>query len=127
MVTQGRRVLAVDDEPPILSLLTTALEAEGYQVEFATNGRDALDKVKRQAPDAILLDLMMPVLDGWQLIEALRADPVTSQIPIIILSAAYDAAKHPALGSLVFLAKPFDLGMLLILVEDALHNQATLA
>ena len=119
--------MAVDDEPPILSLLTTALEAEGYQVEFATNGRDALDKVKRQAPDAILLDLMMPVLDGWQLIEALRADPVTSQIPIIILSAAYDAAKHPALGSLVFLAKPFDLGMLLILVEDALHNQATLA
>jgi CheY-like chemotaxis protein len=127
MVTQGRRVLAVDDEPPILSLLTTVLEAEGYQVEVATNGRDALDKVKRQAPDAILLDLMMPVLDGWQLIEALRADPVTSQIPIIILSAAYDAAKHPALGSLVFLAKPFDLGMLLILVEDTLHNRATLA
>ena len=127
MVTQGSRVLAVDDEPPILSLLTTALEAEGYQVEFATNGRDALDMIKRQAPDAILLDLMMPDLDGWQLIEVLRADPVTSQIPIIILSAAYDAVKHPALGSLVFLAKPFDLGMLLILVEDALHNQATLA
>jgi CheY-like chemotaxis protein len=127
MVTQGRRVLVVDDEPPIPSLLTMALEADGYQVELATNGRDALDKVKRRAPDAILLDLMMPVLDGWQLIEALRADPVASQIPIIILSAAYDTAKHPALGSLVFLAKPFDLGILLILVEDALHNQATLA
>jgi CheY-like chemotaxis protein len=127
MVTQGRRVLVVDDEPLILSLLTTALEAEGYQVEVATNGRDALDKVKWQAPGAILLDLMMPILDGWQLIEALRADPATSQIPIVILSAAYEAAKHPALGSLVFLAKPFDLSILLILVEDALHSQATLA
>ena len=127
MVTQRKRVLAVDDDPPILSLLTTALEVEGYEVEFATNGRDALNKVKQQAPDAILLDLMMPVLDGWQLIEVLRADPMTSQIPIIILSAAYEAAKHPALGSSVFLAKPFDLKMLLVLLEDALHNQATLA
>jgi two-component system, chemotaxis family, chemotaxis protein CheY len=122
MVTQDRRVLVVDDEPPILSFLTTALEAEGYQVEAATNGREALDHVKRQAPDAILLDIMMPVLDGWHFIEAIRADPATCGIPVIVLSAAYDAAKHPALGSLVFLAKPFDLGMLLMLVEDALAS-----
>jgi CheY-like chemotaxis protein len=127
MVTQGRHVLVVDDEALIISLLTLALEGEGYQVEVAVNGQDALDKVKRQAPDAILLDVMMPVLDGWQFIKQLRADPATRQIPVIVLSAAYDAAKHPALGSLVFLPKPFDVDMLLILLDDALSNQESLA
>ena len=127
MVTRGKRVLVVDDEPTIVSLLTLALEAEGYQVEVAVNGRDALDKVKQQAPDAILLDVMMPVLDGWHFLEELRATPGTRQIPIIVLSAAYDAANHPALGSLVFLPKPFDVNMLLILLDDALSNQETLA
>jgi DNA-binding response OmpR family regulator len=122
-MAHGRRVLIADDEPQILSFLAMSLEAEGYQVEMAANGQDALNKVRRQAPDAILVDLMMPVLDGWQLIKALRANPTTSQIPIIVLSAAYDAAEHPALGSLVFLAKPFDIDMLLILLEDALRDQ----
>jgi DNA-binding response OmpR family regulator len=117
------RVLVVDDDPPILGFVTMALEAEGYQVESATDGRAALNKVRWQAPDAILLDLMMPVLDGWQLIKALRANPTTKQIPIIVLSAAPDAAKHPALGSLVVLSKPFDIGILLILLEDALGDQ----
>jgi DNA-binding response OmpR family regulator len=122
-MAHGRRVLVVDDDPPILSFLTMALEAEGYQVEIATDGQDALDKVKRQAPDAILLDLMMPVLDGWQVIKALSAEATTSQIPITVLSASYGAAKDPALGSLVVLAKPFDIGMLLLLLEDALRDQ----
>ncbi|MFN8635916.1 MAG: response regulator [Chloroflexota bacterium] len=127
MVTQGKRILVVDDEPLIVSLLTLALEAEGYQVEVAVNGRDALDRVQQQAPDAILLDVMMPVLDGWHFIAELRATPATRQIPIIVLSAAYDTANHPALGSLVFLPKPFDVNMLLILLDDALSNQETLA
>lgn len=94
MVTQGKRILVVDDEPLIVSLLTLALEAEGYQVEVAVNGRDALDRVQQQAPDAILLDVMMPVLDGWHFIAELRATPATRQIPIIVLSAAYDTANH---------------------------------
>jgi DNA-binding response OmpR family regulator len=119
----ARRVLVVDDDRPILGFVTMALEAEGYQVESATDGQAALSKVRWQAPDAILLDLMLPVLDGWQLIKALRANPTTSQIPIIVLSAAPDAAKHPELGSLVVLSKPFDIGILLILLEDALGDQ----
>jgi two-component system, chemotaxis family, chemotaxis protein CheY len=123
-MTLGKRILVVDDDPPILSFVTEALEAEGYQVEPAVNGQDALNKVQQRAPHAILLDLMMPVLDGWQLITALRTDPTTSQIPIIVLSAADAAANHPALESVVVVAKPFDLNMLLILLEDAVESPA---
>jgi CheY-like chemotaxis protein len=121
-MTLGKRILVVDDDLPILSFVTIALEAEGYQVESAVNGQDALNRVQQRAPHAVVLDLMMPVLDGWQLITALRADPTTSQIPIIVLSAAYAAANHPVLKSVVVVTKPFDLDMLLILLEDAVDS-----
>jgi len=124
-MTDGKRILVVDDEQLVLGVVTNALAAEGYQVECAVNGQDALDRVKRQAPDVILLDLMMPVLDGRQLVRALREDPTTSQIPVIVLTAAYDAVKDPELASVVVVAKPFDIGMLLILLEDALRDDET--
>jgi DNA-binding response OmpR family regulator len=126
-MAQGNRVLVVEDDPPVRSIVAMALEAEGYQVETAAEGQDALNKVKRHAPDAILLDLMLPVLDGRDLIKLLRDDPTTAHIPIIVMSAAYDVAHDPAVESLVVLPKPFDVGMLLLLLDDALREQETVS
>jgi DNA-binding response OmpR family regulator len=124
-MTRQKRILVVDDDPPVRGTVAMALEDEGYEVETASEGRDALKKVKRLSPDAILLDLMLPVLDGRQLIKLLREDPTTAHIPIIVMSAAYDVANDPAVESVVVLPKPFDVGMLLLLLDAALREQET--
>ena len=115
-------VLVADDEKNILQLARMYLQAEGFTVETAGNGREALEKVKQAKPDLLVLDLMMPEVDGWQFIRAWREDPAISGIPIIVVSAAYEAARRAELGSLVFLTKPVDPTMLLLLLEDAISS-----
>jgi CheY-like chemotaxis protein len=127
IMTHDRRVLVVEDDPPVRSIVAMAVEAEGYEVETASNGQDALNKIQSHAPHVILLDLMLPVLDGRQLIKLLREDPTTAHIPIIVMSAAYDVANDPAVESVVVLPKPFDVGMLLLLLDDALREQETVS
>lgn len=126
-MARDKLILIVEDDPPVRSIVAMALEDEGYRVETAADGRDALTKVRRLAPDAILLDLMLPVLDGRDLIRLLRDDPTTAQIPIIVMSAAYDVAHDPAVESVVVLPKPFDVGMLLLLLDDALRERPALS
>lgn len=108
-------VLIVDDEPDLRQLLTDVLESEGCQVVRAANGAEALEKITQQRPDLIVLDLMMPVLDGWSFMNSYVAVAGT-QIPIISLSAVLsDAAMErlERLGVRCCLAKPFDLTELL--------------
>lgn len=112
-------VLVVEDEPDIRSAVAQALLDEGYEVATASTVPDARARIRERRPDAILCDIMLPQSDGRQLIRACRADPSTSSIPILVMSAAHDAFRDPELGSLVFVAKPFDIGMLLMLVDDA--------
>jgi len=119
-----KHILVVDDDLPIRTIVAMALEQEGYQVVTASNGQDALNNILRSIPDAVVLDLMMPVLDGRQLIKVLRAEAATRDIPIIVLSAAYDAASDPVVESVVVLSKPFDVSMLLLLLDDALRPDA---
>ena len=115
------RVLAVDDDPVIQRLLQVNLEMEGYEVETASDGVEALDKVRSFAPDLVLLDVMMPLKDGWQVCTEMRADPELQHIPVIFLSArAQDAdiQKGTDLGVAAYVTKPFDPIDLLELVAE---------
>src|SRR6267143_2618705 len=111
----GKRVLVVDDDPDIRELLFTALEDEGFEVVPAENGREALAIIKTFRPDVIVLDLMMPVMDGWQFANELRArDEGDEDIPLVLLSAARDLKTHAkALAAADIIEKPFDLSELL--------------
>jgi CheY-like chemotaxis protein len=110
VLIQGVRVLVVDDEAPIRELLRAALEGDGYEVATATNGATALDAAVAFAPDVILLDMRMPVMDGRSFVEAYRRVPVPRLAPIVLVTAAVDgAARADQLRAAGFLAKPFDL------------------
>jgi CheY-like chemotaxis protein len=121
---QPNTVMVVEDEAAIADVVATALADEGYRVVIASDGQAALQVVQCTPPDAILLDLRLPTLDGWQVVRRCRADPVTSDIPIIVVSAARDAQQDADIAPLVFVEKPFDLDILLILVEDAVSSSA---
>ena len=121
---QPDTVMVVEDEAAISEVVATALEDSGYRVLAARDGQEALQMVQRTPPDVIVLDLMLPGLDGWQFIRWCRADPTATAIPIIIASAAYDAPQDADVESLVFVEKPFDLDILLVLVEDAVSPAA---
>jgi DNA-binding response OmpR family regulator len=107
-------VLMVDDDPAIVEAATELLTDEGYEVAAAGNGMLALEKLHAQRPDVILLDLMMPVMDGWTFVEQLRKDPSIGSIPIILLSAVRRLEDTAAeLGAADYIRKPFDIDVLL--------------
>ena len=121
-LTTPRTILVVEDDPDVRDVLVMALEDAGYRVDTAADGQVALRGLRGHRPDAIILDLMLPFVDGRRFLAACRADPATRDIPIIIVSAAYGAVSDPELDSLVVVAKPFDVDMLLILLQDALGD-----
>jgi CheY-like chemotaxis protein len=102
-----KRVLVVDDDASIRDLVDLALSDQGYEVIAASDGQAALALVKRTTPDVILLDMRMPVLDGWTFAGAYRAQP-GPHAPIIVCTAARDAATNAAeIQATAYLAKPF--------------------
>jgi CheY-like chemotaxis protein len=119
------RVMAVDDDPVIRGLLEVNLEMEGHEVITAVDGQDALDKVRRDAPDLILLDVMMPNVNGWQVAEQLKGDPALRHIPVVFLSARAmeaDVRKGTELGVDSYVTKPFDPIDLMELVNRLLES-----
>jgi len=115
------KVLAVDDDPVIQRLLQVNLEMEGYEVELAGDGEEALAKVREFAPAIVLLDIMMPKLDGWQVCAAMKEDPALASIPVVFLSARAqdaDVQRGNDLGAAAYITKPFDPIDLLELVEE---------
>jgi DNA-binding response OmpR family regulator len=120
------RVMAVDDDHVIRGLLEVNLDMEGYEVITASDGQDALDKALADPPDLILLDVMMPNLNGWQVAEALQADARTKHIPIVFLSARAmeaDVDKGTGLGAASYVTKPFDPIDLMELVAQLLQER----
>jgi DNA-binding response OmpR family regulator len=117
-----KTILVVEDDHDISGVIASTLESEGYLVETASNGHDALASVAERIPDAMLVDIMLPRVDGKQFIRACKAQEATSRIPIIVMSAGYDAMHDAELASLVFMTKPFDIEMLLMLVDDAVAS-----
>jgi CheY-like chemotaxis protein len=107
-------VLVVDDDPGVLDVLHIALGAEGYDVVLARNGQEALDRADERLPQLMLVDLMMPIMDGWELVRQCRSRTSLAEVPIIILSAAREIeSERVKLGVEAALAKPFDLAQLL--------------
>ena len=105
------RVLVVDDEAPIRLLCRVNLEAEGMEVLEAGDGPSGLDAARREQPDVVLLDVMMPGLDGWRVAEELLEGPETCGIPIVFLTARAelrDRARGLDLGGLDYVTKPFN-------------------
>jgi len=114
-------VLVIDDEAPIRLLCRVNLEAEGASVLEADNGRDGIEMAKRERPDAILLDVMMPGMDGWTVAQELLEDEATRRIPIIFLTARADVrdrARGLGAGGLDYITKPFNPVELADLVGD---------
>lgn len=115
------QILVVEDDNAIRGLVTELLRDDGYDVREATNGIEALERLQEQRPDLIVLDLMMPVMDGWRFVEECRREPGCGEVPIVVTSASHDlprtAEKLRSFGVRTCLAKPFDLDGLLALVE----------
>ncbi len=117
-MTASGSVLLVEDDPAIRGLLSLIFDGEGFTVETADDGKVALDKVQRRRPDAIVLDLILPVLNGWELIDLLDQDDRTRDIPIITMSGLHRYSSVGERGVKAFLSKPFDVDTLLTVLED---------
>jgi two-component system phosphate regulon response regulator PhoB len=103
------RVLLVEDHPTMRRSLVAVLAAEGYEVAEARDGRDGLTEAAASPPDAIVLDLHVPGIDGLEVLRRLRADPVTAGVPVIVVTATGEEQRRPAiaLGAAAYLTKPF--------------------
>jgi CheY-like chemotaxis protein len=116
------RILVVDDDPTILRLLQVNLEMEGHEVLTAGDGYEALEQLREGRPEVVLLDVMMPGLDGWQVCERIRADDDAdlAATPVVFLSARAqesDLARGTEVGADAYVTKPFDPLALIELVE----------
>ena len=119
------RVLVVDDEPDLIRVLEFGLKASGYTVEVASDGQEGLKKAREIKPDVILLDLMLPKLDGYKVCRLLKFDDRFKHIPIIILSARTqegDQALALEMGANRFVTKPYDFAEILGYIETLLKS-----
>ena len=117
-----KTVLVVEDEPAIRGLLSLTLESERYRVATAQDGQEALSRIRDRKPDAILLDLLLPGVDGWTVMRSIEHDGRGAQIPIIAISAGDRRATVGEHGVKAFLSKPFDLETLLVVLEEILEQ-----
>jgi DNA-binding response OmpR family regulator len=118
------RILVVDDDDLIRETVAEALELDGFDVDTARNGSEALDLVLKQPPSGIILDLMMPVMSGWQFLERCRANDLCNGVPILIMSAYSKLPEEAArLGVKGCIAKPFDLDVLVGAIDRAIRSR----
>ncbi|HET8796593.1 MAG TPA: response regulator [Thermoanaerobaculia bacterium] len=115
-------MLVADDDPNIRRLIVAALRREGYGFIEAANGKEALDVMRTQQPSVVVLDLMMPLVSGWDVLRARAEDPELQKIPVIVVSANREPALATAMtaGICAFLPKPFDIGALSALVRSCM-------
>jgi DNA-binding response OmpR family regulator len=122
-----RTVLIIEDEKLIIVSTQMVLEAAGFRVESATNGEDGIAKARSQTPDLILLDIMMPGIDGWETLTRLKRDPATAGIPVVIFTAREHARGHQKsseMGAADYFRKPFEPDELIELVEKHVGQRA---
>jgi CheY-like chemotaxis protein len=113
---QSRPILVVDDDPTILATVSETLDLEGYPVVTASNGAEALEAVERERPWVVLLDMRMPILDGWGFVRAIRERGIS--LTVVVMTAAADARRWAReIGAQGVLAKPFELDDLLAAVQ----------
>ena len=120
-----KEILIVDDEPSIVVPIQFLMEQQGYSVLIAENGEDALDVIYKYKPDLILLDIMLPRIDGYEVCEIVRLNPEYRDIKIIFLTAKgrkVEIAKGLALGANAYITKPFSNTQLVAKVKELLEN-----
>jgi len=128
-MTQMKKILVVDDEDDILHFLELVLREKGYEVATASGGHEALTRAQLERPDLVLLDIMMPQMDGWEVLKLLRVDEETAHIPVAMLSArteAKDRVQGLQEGAIDYICKPFSLQELVTKIE-AIFSQAAAA
>ena len=106
----GRKVLVIDDEPGIIDIVEANLEGDGFEVISASNGKEGLEKIKNEQPELVVLDVMMPEMDGWEVLRSLEKDDSTAGLPVIMLTAK--AADEDYIfgleeGAVEYITKPF--------------------
>ncbi|MFN2290830.1 MAG: GAF domain-containing protein [Anaerolineae bacterium] len=126
--SQTHRLLVVEDDPDILSMMREALTRQGYQVSTATSGREVLGEVARSQPDLILLDLKMPGMDGYEVIRQLKSDQDTQSIPIIVTTASpldkeRDKIRVLGMGATQYITKPLSLSSLISEIKNAISER----
>jgi CheY-like chemotaxis protein len=108
LLTSAATVLVIDDDPSVRELMERSLSKDGYRVELASDGRTGLEMAKRLKPAVITLDVMMPSMDGWAVLTALKADSETADIPVVMLTIVDDKNMGFALGAADYFTKPID-------------------
>jgi DNA-binding response OmpR family regulator len=120
----AQHILVVDDDPAIRDVVTDILEMSDYSVRTASNGAEALEEVKRERPAAVILDLMMPVMDGREFLRRCRSSQPCSRVPVVVMSAARDAEMAAnELGAQAFLPKPFEMDDVLAVVDGLVEGE----
>jgi two-component system response regulator VicR len=125
------RIMVVDDEPDLLEVVRLILESDGYQVVTAGSGQEALDRMEKEKPDLVLLDIIMPKMDGWEVFSRIKADPKTTDIPVIMLTAK-DQRIDKLIGLHVvrvddYITKPFGRAELLERIKRVLQEKHKVA
>lgn len=121
-----KKILVVDDEPDIVSSLSIRLRALGYEVITASDGKEALEKARAENPDLVLLDIMLPKLDGYKVCRMLKFDEKYKHIPIVLITAKVEDAHRKMgleMGADAYINKPFVPEELMAVVQKLLHNK----
>jgi DNA-binding response OmpR family regulator len=130
MAKNTRRIICIEDEPEMIDLFKLILNRRGFEVIGANGGRQGLDLVRELKPDLVLIDLMMPDMDGWEVYQQLKGDPATQHIPVIVVTAKAQSIDR-VLGLHIakvndYIAKPFSPSALLESIEQVLsQNEPT--
>ena len=118
-----KKILVVDDRPGVVELVRASLEGEDYQIIDASDGEKALSKIREEKPDLILLDIIMPKMDGFEVLKKLKQDPTTKETPVIMLTIKeqkLNREKGLELGAIDYIVKPFSPSVLLSKIEEIL-------
>ena len=110
MSTKRGTIIIVDDEPGVIEIVEANLEPKGYRVLSANTGQEALEKIRKAKPDLVVLDVMMPEMDGWEVLRRIEQDPKTAGLPVIMLtvkSGDEDILRALEAGAVEYITKPF--------------------
>lgn len=119
------KIIIIDDEPEMAELLKIDLEEEGYQVSIANDGRAGLALVKGMQPDLVVLDVMMPKMNGYEVLKAIREDGIVKDVPVVMLSAmglTKEVQKGLDLGATEYILRPFDAEFLIQKIKGILNK-----